>query len=81
MPTCNQLDLQTLGSQPVMPRNLPNHCNILKHFTQILFSQGYHLTWSRRSLGYLIPPKLCPLSVDQTQSCLEKRLKSNTCVC
>ena len=28
MSTCDQLDLQTLGSQPVvmMPKNLPNHC-------------------------------------------------------
>jgi hypothetical protein len=26
MPTCNRLDLQTLGSQPTMPKNLPNHC-------------------------------------------------------
>ena len=25
MSTCNQLDLQTLGSQPVMPKNLPDH--------------------------------------------------------
>ena len=25
MSTCNQLDLQTLESQPVMPKNLPNH--------------------------------------------------------
>ena len=25
MSTCNQLDLQTLGSQPIMPKNLPNH--------------------------------------------------------
>ena len=26
MSTCNWLDLQTLGSQPViMPKNLPNH--------------------------------------------------------
>jgi hypothetical protein len=24
--TCNRLNLQTLGSQPVMPKNLPNHC-------------------------------------------------------
>ena len=23
--TCNQLDLQTLGSQPIMPKNLANH--------------------------------------------------------
>ena len=25
MSTYNQLDLQTLGSQPVMPKNLPDH--------------------------------------------------------
>ena len=25
MSTCNWLDLQTLGSQPVMPKNLPDH--------------------------------------------------------
>ena len=27
MSTCNQLDLQTLGSQPIMPKNLPGHCS------------------------------------------------------
>ena len=26
MSTCNRLDLQTLGSQPVMPKNLPDRC-------------------------------------------------------
>ena len=26
MSTCNRLDLQTLGSQPVMHKNLPDHC-------------------------------------------------------
>ena len=25
MSTCNRLDLQTLGSQPIMPKNLPHH--------------------------------------------------------
>ena len=25
MSTRNQLDLQTLGSQPIMPKNLPDH--------------------------------------------------------
>ena len=25
MSTCNQLDLQTLGSQPIMPKNILNH--------------------------------------------------------
>ena len=26
MSICNRLDLQTQGSQPVMPKNLPDHC-------------------------------------------------------
>jgi hypothetical protein len=31
MSTCNWLELQTLGSQPVMPKNLPDHwCHINK---------------------------------------------------
>ena len=28
MSTCNQLDLQTLGSLPIMTKNLPDHCSI-----------------------------------------------------
>ena len=30
MTTCNRLDLQTLGSQPIMPKNLPDHCSYLR---------------------------------------------------
>ena len=26
MSTCNRLDLQTLGSQPIMPKNILGHC-------------------------------------------------------
>ena len=26
MSTYNRLDLQILGSQPIMPKNLPDHC-------------------------------------------------------
>ena len=26
MSTCNWLDLQTLGSEPIMPKNLPDLC-------------------------------------------------------
>ena len=29
MSTCNRLDLQTLGYQPVMPKYLPDHCPYL----------------------------------------------------
>ena len=38
MPTCNRLDLQTLGSQPVMPENLP-HTD--EHYTfRVAFNPG-----------------------------------------
>ena len=30
MSTCNRLHLQTLGSQPMMPKNLPDHCFTLR---------------------------------------------------
>jgi hypothetical protein len=29
MSTCNRLDLQTLGSQTILPKNLPDHCHPL----------------------------------------------------
>ena len=32
MSTCNKLDLQTLGSQPIMPKNLPGHSCKVKYF-------------------------------------------------
>ena len=35
MSTCNRLDLQTLGSQPIMPKNLPDHC--------LRMPEGHHL--------------------------------------
>ena len=27
MSTCSRLDLQTLGSRPLMPKNRPDHCS------------------------------------------------------
>ena len=40
MSTCNWLDLQTLGSQPVMPKNLPNHCpKLLGSGGEVLISE------------------------------------------
>jgi hypothetical protein len=30
MSTCKQLDLQTLGSQLIMPKNLPDHCMTIR---------------------------------------------------
>ena len=32
MSPCNWVDLQTLGSQPVMTQNLSNHCLAFVHF-------------------------------------------------
>ena len=36
MSTCNWLDLQTLGSQPVMPKNLPDHYTSLSQVPSTL---------------------------------------------
>ena len=36
MSTYNRLDLQTLGSQPVMPKNLPDHWHIL-YILELIF--------------------------------------------
>ena len=41
MSTCDWLDLQTLGSQLVMPKNLPNHCSRHRHGH---FNIGHDLT-------------------------------------
>ena len=49
MSTYNWLDLQTLGSQPIMPKNLPDHC-----------LRGRILSLS--SFGKLIAPLACSCS-------------------
>ena len=56
MSTCNRLDLQTLGSQPIMPKNLRDHCptilSAIKFFS--LFSKDYahsHVDASRTGEG------------------------------
>ena len=36
MSTCNRLDLQTLGSQPIMSNNLSNHCSYDFHLEGLL---------------------------------------------
>ena len=42
MSTCNRLNLQALGSQPVMPKNLPNHCTGV-HFLPTLENFNFHI--------------------------------------
>ena len=46
MSTCNhRLDLQTLGSQPIMPKNLPDRCGKAMVVPKLNnSSSGYH-TW------------------------------------
>jgi hypothetical protein len=34
MSTCNRLELPTLGSQPIMPKNLPDHWSEQQSFGQ-----------------------------------------------
>ena len=47
MSTCNRLDLQTLGSQPITPKNLPDHSDIESvKILVILNPTGYKLTSS-----------------------------------
>ena len=50
MSTCNRLDLQTLGSQLIMPKNLPDHC--FKPHKPFGFGTGFMiLTGLREGLG------------------------------
>ena len=47
MSTCNRLDLQTLGSQSVMPKNLPDHC--FTHETECPWPVHFkHSRWWKR---------------------------------
>ena len=46
MSTCNQLDLETLGSQPVMPKNLPGHCKELREVECTIAVESFHDTCS-----------------------------------
>ena len=46
MSTCTQLDLQTLGSQPIMPKNPPNRWSNLSK----LFFVGYKANLSSKNV-------------------------------
>ena len=51
MSTWNQLDLQTLGSQPIMPKGLPDHCcTTLRTLEQWSGRTGSWLQMNRLSL-------------------------------
>ena len=52
MPTCNRLDLQALGSQPViMSKNLPDHCSNVRG------DLGTYCTWKVWSVENNSPKK------------------------
>jgi hypothetical protein len=40
MSTCNRLDLETLGSQLIMLKNLPRHCTLFEEEKQV-FERGW----------------------------------------
>ena len=65
MATCNRLDLQTLGSQLVMPKNLPDHCttlegpmeyviqlNFIKSFLPLTNESSCSSCWDRRATSH-----------------------------
>ena len=60
MSTCNRLDLQPLGSQWVMPKNLPDHCS---HVVAGNYIVAIHLGWLAASKGYKATPTLGPLHI------------------
>ena len=45
--TCNRLDLQTLESQPVMPKNVPDHCSELGPAPPFPPMRVLEVLWSR----------------------------------
>jgi hypothetical protein len=53
MSTWNRLDLQTLGSQPIMPRNLPEHCFGRKEQKEYLSVVSYKYIYSMRASLYM----------------------------
>ena len=60
MSTCNRLDLQTLGSRPVVPKTLPNQCTIPCDplSRQAMFPIGSSFRWV--SLAVYPLNKSCP---------------------
>jgi hypothetical protein len=58
MSTCNWLDLQTLGSQPIMSKNLLDHWAKSSNLLKSVSVRGH---WSGRFLGIIIgwDPSVC----------------------
>jgi hypothetical protein len=42
MSTCNRLDLETLGSQLIMLKNLPRHCTLFEEENKYLKEVGLY---------------------------------------
>jgi hypothetical protein len=66
MSTCNRLDLQILGSQPIVPKNLPDHC------LQYIFNSGESSSFFNIFLSvevtwfyFALMMEKCPLSIQK----------------
>jgi hypothetical protein len=55
MSTCNWLDLQTLGSQPIMPKNLPEHC----HTHPLVFPAKLQIHKHNHEYQYSLKESVC----------------------
>ena len=70
MSTCNQLDLQKLGSQLIISKNLPNHCFIVTFSCSNFYKMHFC-----KVIGSLTR---CKLNMDQEERpCIQKWI----CVC
>jgi hypothetical protein len=69
MSTCNRLDLQTLGSQPIMPENFPDHC--------LETRDQFH-----EECNYIVHPKLRNINLHNvTHSLISQNPKERMFVC
>ena len=53
MSTCNRLDLQTLGSQPIISKNLPDHWSTTLH---IVAGHKNAIGWQFALISVRAPP-------------------------
>ena len=76
MSTCNRLDLQALGSQPVLPKNLPDHWSDrgwdVHPYSGIQATRQEDL-----SVAELPNRMLCRLRGEQSQNCVCTEDNSN----
>jgi hypothetical protein len=71
MSNCNRLHLQTLGSQPLMPKKLPDHCPKPGSGTAVVHTKQAHPAYPPPTHPNLQSPSLAfgrrPLTVTVTE--------------